>query len=79
MLKMSSAQAYHPPLRMPYRQQRVAEGLGWLRHLATSGRHVLRPYRSAIRAVAVERFGVDRMVDRYVTVYEHVIANSCAR
>lgn len=31
--------------------------------------------RAAIRAVAVERFGVDRMVDQYVGVYEDVIAN----
>jgi glycosyltransferase involved in cell wall biosynthesis len=29
--------------------------------------------RSAIRAVAVERFGVDRMVDEYVTLYGHVL------
>ena len=29
--------------------------------------------RAAIRAVAVERFGVDRMVDQYVAVYEQVL------
>jgi glycosyltransferase involved in cell wall biosynthesis len=29
--------------------------------------------RGAIRASAVERFGVDRMVDQYVAVYERVI------
>lgn len=34
--------------------------------------------RAAIRATAVERFGVDRMVDQYVSVYEQVIANGCA-
>jgi glycosyltransferase involved in cell wall biosynthesis len=32
--------------------------------------------RAAIRAVAVQRFGVDRMVDQYVSVYEQVIANA---
>ena len=32
--------------------------------------------RAAIRAVAVERFGVDRMVDQYVTVYEQAMANT---
>lgn len=35
--------------------------------------------RAAIRAVAVERFGVDRMVDQYVRVYEQVIADACTR
>lgn len=34
--------------------------------------------RAAIRAVAVERFGVDRMVDQYVSVYEQVIADACS-
>ena len=29
--------------------------------------------RAAIRAVAVERFGVDRMVDEYVAVYRRII------
>jgi len=31
--------------------------------------------RAEIRAIAVDRFGVDRMVDQYVTVYEQAIAN----
>lgn len=35
--------------------------------------------RAAIRAVAVQRFGVDHMVDRYVSVYEQVIADACTR
>ena len=35
--------------------------------------------RAAIRVVAVERFGVDRMVDQYVTVYEAAIANAVGR
>jgi glycosyltransferase involved in cell wall biosynthesis len=29
--------------------------------------------RAAIRAAAVERFGVDRMVDEYVEVYERLV------
>ena len=33
--------------------------------------------RAAIRAVTVERFGVDRMVDQYVAVYELAVANAC--
>ena len=33
--------------------------------------------RAAIRAVAVRRFGVDRMVDQYVAVYEQALANAC--
>jgi glycosyltransferase involved in cell wall biosynthesis len=32
--------------------------------------------RTAIRAIAVDRFGVDRMVDEYVDVYERVIAGA---
>lgn len=32
--------------------------------------------RCAIRATAVERFGVDRMVDRYVALYEQVVADA---
>ena len=32
--------------------------------------------RPAIRAVAVERFGCDRMVDEYVAVYEQVVADA---
>ena len=32
--------------------------------------------RRGIRARAVERFGVDRMVDQYVEVYEQVIADA---
>lgn len=35
--------------------------------------------RATIRAVAVERFGFDRMVDEYVAVYEHVLANARRR
>ena len=35
--------------------------------------------RAAIRAVAVERFGVDRMVDQYVAVYEQAIADAHGR
>ena len=35
--------------------------------------------RAAIRAVAVERFGVDRMVDQYVSVYEQIISNACTQ
>jgi glycosyltransferase involved in cell wall biosynthesis len=35
--------------------------------------------RAAIRAVAVERFTVDRMVDQYVDVYEQVIADAGRR
>ena len=35
--------------------------------------------RAAIRAVAVERFGVDRMVDQYVAVYEQAIADARRR
>ena len=31
--------------------------------------------RAAIRAVAIDRFGVDRMVDQYVAVYEQAIAD----
>ena len=31
---------------------------------------------ASIRAVAVERFGVDRMVDEYVEVYEKVVADA---
>ena len=31
----------------------------------------------AIRAIAIERFGVDRMVDQYVAVYEQAIAGAC--
>jgi glycosyltransferase involved in cell wall biosynthesis len=34
--------------------------------------------RAAIRAVAVARFGVDRMVDQYVDVYERTIAHARA-
>jgi glycosyltransferase involved in cell wall biosynthesis len=33
--------------------------------------------RDTIRAVAVERFGVDRMVDQYVAVYARAIADAC--
>jgi glycosyltransferase involved in cell wall biosynthesis len=33
--------------------------------------------RAAIRAVAVERFGVDRMVDQYVAVYAAVLGGAC--
>jgi len=33
--------------------------------------------RAKIRAIAVERFGVDRMVDQYVAVYEQAIAGAC--
>ena len=32
--------------------------------------------RTAIRALAVQRFGVDRMVDEYLSVYEQVIADA---
>ncbi len=32
--------------------------------------------RAAIRAIAIERFGVDRMVDQYVGVYEQAVADS---
>jgi glycosyltransferase involved in cell wall biosynthesis len=32
--------------------------------------------RAAIRAVAVERFAIDRMVDQYVAVYEQILARS---
>jgi hypothetical protein len=35
--------------------------------------------RAAIRAVAVRRFGVDRMVDEYLAVYEHAIERAAAR
>jgi glycosyltransferase involved in cell wall biosynthesis len=35
--------------------------------------------RSAIRAIAVERFGCDRMVDEYVAVYERVVSGARAR
>ena len=34
--------------------------------------------RAVIRARTVERFGVDRMVDEYVRVYEQAIANACS-
>lgn len=34
-------------------------------------------HRATIRAVAIDRFGVDRMVDQYVAVYEQAIANAC--
>jgi len=30
--------------------------------------------RRRVRARAVERFGVERMVDEYVAVYEHLLA-----
>ena len=33
--------------------------------------------RAKIRGIAVERFGVDRMVDQYVAVYEQAIAGAC--
>ena len=32
--------------------------------------------RAAVRAVAIERFGVDRMVDEYLAVYEQAIAGA---
>ena len=32
--------------------------------------------RPRIRAIAVERFGVDRMIDEYVAVYQQVIADA---
>jgi glycosyltransferase involved in cell wall biosynthesis len=32
--------------------------------------------RARIRARAVELFGVDRMIDDYISVYEHVIADA---
>jgi glycosyltransferase involved in cell wall biosynthesis len=35
--------------------------------------------RAAIRSAAVERFGVDRMVDQYVAVYEQAIAQANLR
>ena len=35
--------------------------------------------RVAIRATAVERFGVDRMVDQYVALYERVLASGSRR
>lgn len=34
--------------------------------------------RASIRRAAVERFGVDRMVDQYLDVYEQAIAGACA-
>jgi glycosyltransferase involved in cell wall biosynthesis len=35
--------------------------------------------RAAIRAVAVERFGIDRMIDQYTRVYEQVVADARRR
>jgi glycosyltransferase involved in cell wall biosynthesis len=35
--------------------------------------------RAAIRSVAVERFGIDRMVDQYIQVYEQVVADAHRR
>ena len=32
--------------------------------------------RARIRAIAIERFGVDRMVDQYLAVYEQAIAGA---
>jgi glycosyltransferase involved in cell wall biosynthesis len=37
---------------------------------------VQRLDRATIRAVAVDRFGVDRMVDQYVAVYERAITDA---
>ncbi len=36
--------------------------------------HAARLDRAAVRATAVRRFGVDRMVDEYLAVYAHVLA-----
>jgi glycosyltransferase involved in cell wall biosynthesis len=44
----------------------VASAFAGVEHVATLD-------RAAIRAITVDRFGVDRMVDQYVTVYEQVI------
>ena len=35
--------------------------------------------RAAVRAVAVDRFGADRMVDGYVSVYEAVLRGRAGR
>jgi glycosyltransferase involved in cell wall biosynthesis len=37
---------------------------------------VLALDRSRVRARAVERFGIDRMVDEYVDAYKHLVADA---
>src|SRR4029077_14567093 len=83
-LSVVEAMACGTPV-VAYRRGSMAEGIdegvsGYLAHDVASSvdavRAAVRLDRSAVRACAVERFGVDRMVEDYLRTYEALLMSA---